>query len=236
MVNSETINDLLAELVEVQNELPTMPKNTKAYGYKYTDLDTITQTIKPILHKHGIGYMQSVGGFDNITTLTTRLFNKKGEYIEDVAVLPKIESTKNNNAQTLGMAITYMRRYCLCALLGITSDEDIDCNTKPQGNSLPPPVEAAKNAFSGKVQTPAPKLDFVPAGGETTPAEKEELKALLTNKFADGTPIFNKDEIKGFSDMRKDYTARQVIDHIKGEIQKRITPPQAEQQQGFDIF
>ena len=62
MIQSENITELLVALEAVQSELPTMPKNTPAYGYKYADLDTITQTIKPILHKHGLAYIQSIGG------------------------------------------------------------------------------------------------------------------------------------------------------------------------------
>ena len=97
MTQSENINELLAALAEVQNELPTMPKSSQAYGYKYTDLDTITQTIKPILHNHGVAYMQSVGGTsETAMTLTTRLFHKTGQFVEDTAALPKIANTKNN--------------------------------------------------------------------------------------------------------------------------------------------
>lgn len=173
MRQSDTIDELLKELVEVQNELPTMPKSSQAYGYKYTDLDTIVQAIKPILHKHGIGYMQSVGGIEkDYMTLTTRIFNNKGQYIEDVAGLPSITSTKNNAAQTLGMSITYMRRYALCAMLGITSDEDVDANTdgagarqtgtaqKPPASKQTPPKggNAAKPpATSNGTQKPAAK-------------------------------------------------------------------------------
>lgn len=81
MIQSENITELLVALVSVQSELPTMPKNTLAYGYKYADLDTITQTIKPILHKHGIAYLQSIGGLSQeLMTLTTRVFNTKGQF------------------------------------------------------------------------------------------------------------------------------------------------------------
>lgn len=252
MLQSESIAELLAALAEVQSELPTMPKSSQAYGYKYTDLDTITQTIKPILGKHGIGYMQSVGGLaENALTLTTRIFSKKGEYIEDTAALPTITSTKNNAAQTLGMSITYMRRYALCAMLGITSDEDVDANIN---GTTSPQVEAVKNAFNGEVVQPKKqpaKLAFEPKGGETTAEEKREIGNLLKSKYADGVPIFTKDEMKSYSDMRKERTAREVIDSIKAELQKRVSaaePAATEQtsfddmqpvehrEQGFDIF
>ena len=222
MLQSENISELLAELVEVQSELPTMPKSSQAYGYKYTDLDTITQTIKPILSKHGIGYIQSVGGLtENALTLTTRIFNKKGEYIEDTAALPTITSTKNNAAQTLGMSITYMRRYALCAMLGITSDEDVDANingiVQTQGSK---PIPSKQETNSKQLA----KFSFEPKGGETTPAEKKELGSLLSTKYPDGGAVFSKAEAKKYSDMRKDYTAREVIETIRRDLNARLNP------------
>lgn len=222
MKQSESIAELLAALTEVQSELPTMPKSAQAYGYKYTDLDTITQTIKPILSKHGIGYMQSVGGpTENALTLTTRVFNKKGEYIEDTAALPTIASTKNNAAQTLGMSITYMRRYALCAMLGVTSDEDVDANINgitAQGSDKPtPPKQEAEP------KQPA-KFAFAPKGGETTPAEKKELGGLVSTKYPDGGAVFTTAEAKKYSDMRKDFTAREVIETIKRDLNARLNP------------
>ena len=223
MLQSDSITELLSALAEVQSELPTMPKSSQAYGYKYTDLDTITQTIKPILCKHGIGYIQSVGGLTaNALTLTTRIFNKKGEYIEDTAALPTITSTKNNAAQTLGMSITYMRRYALCAMLGITSDEDVDANITgiEQTQKSNKPTLQKQEA---RPSQPA-KFAFEPKGGETTPAEKKELGGLLSTKYPDGGAVFSKAEAKKYSDMRKDYTAREVIETIKRDLNARLNP------------
>ena len=221
MLQSENISELLATLVEVQSELPTMPKSSQAYGYKYTDLDTITQTIKPILSNHGIGYIQSVGGLtENTLTLTTRIFNKKGEYIEDTAALPTITSTKNNAAQTLGMSITYMRRYALCAMLGITSDEDVDANINGIVQTQSKPTQSKQETSS---KQPA-KFAFEPKGGETTPAEKKELGGLLSTKYPDGSAVFSKAEAKKYSDMRKDYTAREVIEIIRRDLNAKLNP------------
>ncbi|UTC93186.1 ERF family protein [Treponema denticola] len=246
MKQSENITELLAALEAVQAEMPTMPKNSQAYGYKYTDLDTITQTIKPILHKHALAYMQSIGStMQGQVTLTTRLFNSNGQYIEDTVALPVITNTKNNEAQTLGMSITYMRRYALCAMLGITSDEDVDANAEkkeqpqkqPSKQSIPPKVQVIKDTFNGEVvepKQPPAKLAFEPKGGETTPAEKKEIAALLSSKGTDGKPLFSKDEMKAYSDMRKDKTASELIDIIKAELQNRVSSET--ELQGLDIF
>ena len=111
---------------------------------------------------------------------------------------------------------------------------------------LPPQVEAVKQAFNGEVVQPKKqpaKLAFEPKGGETTAEEKREIGKLLSSKDANGDAIFTKDEMKKYSDSRKDYTAREVIDNIKAELQKRLTPPPAaaeqpveQSEQGFDIF
>ena len=87
------------------------------------------------------------------------------------------------------------------------------------------------------------KLAFEPKGGETTPAEKKEIAALLSSKGKDGKPLFLKDEMKAYSDMRKDKTAAELIDIIKAELQKRVYLEAEHQEeigdpqtQGLDIF
>ena len=93
--------------------------------------------------------------------------------------------------------------------------------------SLPPQVEAVKEAFKGEVVQPKKqpaKLAFEPKGGETTAEEKKELGTLLSSKYADKKPVFSKDEIKAFSDMRRDYTAAEVIAKIKEQLQARTNP------------
>lgn len=211
MNQSEKITELLSSLADAQSEFPTMPKSSKAYGYMYTDLDTITQTIKPILTKHGIGYMQSVGVLEGTPTLTTRLFNKGGQFIEDTTILPMISSSKNNAAQTLGMSITYMRRYSLCAMLGITSDEDTDATPKKEF----PPV---KEQF--KPQTPPPHQTAL-KGGENTEAEKARLNVLCTAKYPNGQNVFSHDEVALYRSYRKDKTAAELIAFIENALRNR---------------
>ena len=131
MRQSEKINTLLESLVKVQAELPTLPKDKNGYGYKYTDLDTVITTIKPILSKYNIGFMQMLSTLENgKSAITTRLFNASGEWVEDTTPLPEVSMAKTNAAQNLGAAITYMKRYSLCSMLGISSDEDQNMEKK----------------------------------------------------------------------------------------------------------
>lgn len=68
------------------------------------------------------------------------------------------------------------------------------------------------------------KFAFEPKGGETTPEEKKELGSLLSTKYPDGGAVFSKAEAKKYSDMRKDYTAREVIETIKRDLNARLNP------------
>lgn len=209
MRQSESIKNLLPALMDAQKEIPTMPKNAKAYGYNYTDLDTITSVIKPILARHNISYMQSVGMDDEgRSTLTTRIFSRDGEYIEDVTTLPVIQSAKNNSAQTMGMAITYVRRYALCAMLGITSDEDVDANTV-MGNSVPQNVQNVQNAMNGTVSR------------QGNSDVSSEINKLISMVDANGAAVFSDDEKNSFRAMWKQKPPMQILSEVKAALKAK---------------
>ncbi len=218
MIQSENIIDVLGALVEVQNELPTFPKNKKAFNYKYTELDTIVSGIKPVMHKYGLAFMQSVAGGENDTpmTITTRIFSKSGQYIEDSVVLPKITMKGSNPVQEVGSAISYMKRYCLTAMLGITSDEDIDAATFDR--NVQQQANAEKQATAQ--QKPKPKTVYAD-GKEATDAESARLHELCAAKYLNGQNVFSSDEMKSYLAMSKEKTAAQLIAMIEGYLRNR---------------
>lgn len=83
--------------------------------------------------------------------------------------------------------------------------------TPPQQPPAPPKKQPAKFAFE-------------PKGGETTPEEKKELGGLLSTKYLDGGAVFSQAEAKKYSDMRKDFTAREVIEAIRRDLNARLNP------------
>nr|DAX69508.1 MAG TPA: DNA repair protein-like protein [Caudoviricetes sp.] len=97
---------------------------------------------------------------------------------------------------------------------------------------IPAEVQKVQGMFNGEIVEP--KLAFKPKGGETTPVEKREIANLLSSKGADGKAIFSKDEMKAYSDMRKDKTAGELIEIIKVELQNRVSMKTA--QEKLDIF
>jgi hypothetical protein len=153
--------------------------------------------------------MQSVGMDDEgRSTLTTRIFSRDGEYIEDVTTLPVIQSAKNNSAQTMGMAITYVRRYALCAMLGITSDEDVDANTV-MGNSVPQNVQNVQSAMNGTV---------IRQGNSDVSAEINKLISMVD---ANGAAAFSDDEKNSFRAMWKQKPPMQILSEVRAALKAK---------------
>ncbi len=118
------MKNLYKALSNFQNEVPVIHKDTKGYGYTYTNLTTILTTINPILKKNGLGFTQLLEG----NGLKTIIFHcDSGEALESFAEIPQNVTLKGMNAfQVLGSANTYIRRYALSSALGLITDKDID--------------------------------------------------------------------------------------------------------------
>ncbi len=237
MKQSESITKLLGAFTKAQAEFTTLPKDKQGYGYKYTDLDTVISAVRPILAKHGLGFMQTLTNLEGgKSAITTRLFSSEGEYLEDTIGLPDVAMAKTNSAQNLGASITYMKRYALCAMLGISSDEDTDAvvenkKTDTVANTKSPVKPfASKAANTQKVvqknNTSALK------GGDDTPEQHKEIENLLGAETEDGRAIFSVEEIAKIPSWRKQRTADEVINYLKGELKKRWT----EKQEDKEIF
>lgn len=135
MNRSDSITALAAALTKFQLEV-TNPKNTASnpmFKSKYAPLSEVINTVKPILGKYGLSFIQSTGSSEESIVITTMVIHKSGEWIEsEPLTLPayqlKSGGVKDFNAQGAGSAITYGRRYSLSAILGISSEDDDDGN------------------------------------------------------------------------------------------------------------
>ena len=132
--NIFTNAELAAALVAFQGEI-TNPKKTHTahivsgrtggkFAYHYAPLAEIADHVKPILSKRGLAVIQMVSANNvDLTVLATRLYHKSGQYIESCYPIPKL-----TDPQAMGSAVTYARRYSLCAILGIAAEDDDDGN------------------------------------------------------------------------------------------------------------
>lgn len=122
---------LLKAILAVQGEVGTLPKDAVnpafqkgGKGGRYTPLDTIVEMVGPILNKHGLIWMTfPTVGENGQSLLKYRL--QHAETNEEVGGIMPLLLTKQD-PQGLGSALTYARRYSLCAVLNLVADEDDD--------------------------------------------------------------------------------------------------------------
>lgn len=148
MENPGGHGSLAAALVAIQAELPKVPKSNTAtipgknggagYSYKYADLGDVTDAALPLLTSHGVAFtccprITPSGSYE----LVGYLVHVSGEQME--GALPLF----GRQAQELGSAITYGRRYLLGTMTGLVTDEDEDGSiaaaAKERAQPAPPP-------------------------------------------------------------------------------------------------
>lgn len=117
--------NLNAALAAVQAQLPYVGKDetadTGTYKYKYADLSAVSAAILPLLGANGLAFtawpsVNDQGKF----VLRYELLHKSGE--QKAGEYP----IGGGNAQQIGSAITYGRRYALCAVTGLAPGDDDD--------------------------------------------------------------------------------------------------------------
>jgi len=116
--------DLHAAVLALQGEIGTLQKNAlnPHFRSKYLSLDALVEHVQPLLTKHGLIWITLPIGNDG-PRLEYHLIH--AETGADIAgSMPLL--LEKQNAQGLGSAITYARRYALCAVLNIVADVDDD--------------------------------------------------------------------------------------------------------------
>lgn len=134
MKKSESIAELAKALAAFHLEVkqPLKDKANPFFKSKYVPLENVVEAITDIAPKHGLSFMQYPINQENKVGIVTILIHSSGEYIETE---PIFAQPGKNDPQATGSVITYLKRYSLSAVFGITSDEDDDGNSATFGDS-----------------------------------------------------------------------------------------------------
>jgi hypothetical protein len=126
-----TTMKLAAALAKVQAKLPKLerdrtvtvePKDPKKppYSYSYVTLANLSEVILPLLAEHGLSFVAMPGaGSDGKMCVRYQLLHESGE-----ALTGEFPISGEGGIQMIGGRITYARRYCLAAIVGVAADED----------------------------------------------------------------------------------------------------------------
>lgn len=140
------MKDFAKALAALQAEIGAAHKSSTNphFKSKYADLSEVWETWREVGPKHGFSLMQSTKTLANGTpALVTILLHESGDMI--TGEYPLIPSKQD--PQGYGSAMTYARRYCLAAMVGIVQDDD-DGNAaseKPKPKESPKPVAGQQN-------------------------------------------------------------------------------------------
>ena len=111
-------NSIYKKLYKVQKEIGAISKDSTNpfYKSKYFDINSLIKQLMPILEKHNLLLLQPMSEgnqYSKIVDVDT------GDSVESFLSLPI-----NLDAQKIGSAITYYRRYTLQSLLGLQAEDD----------------------------------------------------------------------------------------------------------------
>ena len=190
MTTSPTLSALGPALVAAQGELRDAAKTSDNphFKSKYADLAEVLQTARPVLSKHGLALIQTPGVFhDGKVQVTTMLLHgASGEYVRDTADIP----VSKPDAQGVGGAITYGRRYGGAAIIGMAQDDDDGESAVGRGGGR----KVKPGGPSGKTDP-----DLIAAIGAATSADA--LRALAP-RFAAADPATQAAAVAAMRDAR----------------------------------
>ena len=103
-------------------------KTGGSYEYKFAGYEDVMKQVKPLLDENKIAVSFSTSATDKgiVATCTLRV----GTHSEKCTLEVPIPAMNVNDTQKYGAALSYAKRYCLCAALNIVvGDEDDDGST-----------------------------------------------------------------------------------------------------------
>ena len=218
------------KIIEVMADINAIGKDRRnqQQGFQFRGIDDVMNELHSSLAKCGVFVLPKVLEETRTTGKTSRggdmfytrlkinfgFYAEDGSHVDAVVIGEAMDTgdKASNKALSIGLKYAMLQVFCIP-----TEDEK-------DPDAVSPQPAAGTMQQQPQQKKPAAKFDFEPKGGETTPAEKKELGGLLSTKYPNGGAVFSKDEAKKYSDMRKDYTAREVIETIKRDLNARLNP------------
>lgn len=141
MNKSESIAALSAALAKAQAEIENASKtaNNPHFKSKYADLAEVLNTVRPVMSRHGIAIVQMPSFESGLASVETLMTHSSGEWISNICSAP----VSKQDAQGVGSAVTYLRRYSLASFAGIAQEDD-DANAAVGQRQTPAPARPAE--------------------------------------------------------------------------------------------
>lgn len=196
--SSPEIGDLMSALAKAQGAMAPVVKDAKNPHFRssYATLASAVAAARDALSANGLAVMQSVEAFDGSQMLSCVTVLAHGsQWVRTCTTIP----IAKKDAQGIGSAATYARRYGLLAILGLAPEDDDDGNaavhrpkprtTAPRSKS--PQAEMVERAgkaldFSAQIReaaTVSELEDLAVAIKDLPAAQREHLRTTYTERL-----------------------------------------------------
>jgi hypothetical protein len=187
---SESTAEIADALAKAQLLIqPAIKDNTNPhFRSKYAGLPEVMQACLPHLNANGIAVIQAPSYSNGIVKILTRLNHRSGQWIQSELAVP----VTKQDAQGVGSAITYGRRYSLSSMVGVIQDDD-------DGNAaVAQPVREQSKVNA----VPALTGDYAVAAISTT-TSLEDLRNVYTSAMRAAGTDEEKAALTAVKDARK---------------------------------
>ena len=163
-----THGTLAAALAAAQAQMSNVLKDSQNPHFRssFASLAAVREVVVPALAAQGIAVVQMPGNDDSgrVTITTVLLHGEEQLHCGTVATTATVRG--GNEAQALGSALTYLRRYALSAIAGVAQEDDDGNASGPRGEERP------------RHREPSPRPPQ-----RQTPSIVGEAKAMLRQHF-----------------------------------------------------
>jgi hypothetical protein len=177
---------LFEALAALQTRLPKIGKGETAkvpgkdgkqgYTYKYADLADVSAEVLPLMGALGLSFTSRPTLIDGQFVLAYSLMHVAGEREDGMYPLPS-----GGSPQQIGSAITYARRYCLCAVTGVAPDSDDDDAAAAEDRHQ----RSAGDVFDNAVPAQRPANGRGPRSGRASAEAPQETQAAADQGWLD---------------------------------------------------
>lgn len=196
------MKQVITALVKAKSQFGEIVKSRQNPFYKsaYADLGSINAAIQSALTANGLFIAQPIHSLEGKPYLSTQIWHESGECLSSEAYpLPSLD-----DPQKFGSAVTYARRYQLCALLNLSADDDDD------GNAASAAPAARQN--TSRVAKKLANLPDVALNPFAT-----EAKRICSEAAAQGVPVKFIRELcqeNGLPSSSSAFTSQEQVDKL----------------------
>jgi hypothetical protein len=194
METSQTIGKISEALAKAQGQMKPALFDAKNphYNSSYASLTSMMETARVALSANNLAVVQGSSVEEGKVMVTTMIVHSSGEWIRDSLSI----KLAREDAQAIGSAITYARRYSLASMVGIVSDDDDGeaAVGRPTTVPSPKPILTTVKKVTDQpktTKTNSPKSDAtkVENSKPTVPAPANSQPATVTAQSKPATSL-----------------------------------------------